>query len=46
MGRPRKLPEGIRRRGSTYFADFYAGGRRVRKRLSNNLERPGKSSMN
>ncbi|HWE35274.1 MAG TPA: hypothetical protein VG406_01785 [Isosphaeraceae bacterium] len=38
MPRPPKLPEGIRRRGDVYYADFCAGGRRVRKRLSGNLE--------
>jgi integrase len=37
MGRPRKLPDGIRIRNDGYHADFYAGGRRVRKRLSGNL---------
>jgi integrase len=38
MARKKKLPDGIRLRGGTYHADFYAGGRRVRKRLSSNLE--------
>lgn len=38
MGRPRKLPEGLRARKGEYYADFYAGGRRIRKRLSSNLE--------
>ena len=38
MPRPRKLPEGIRLRNGEYHCDFYAGGRRVRKRLSGNLE--------
>jgi integrase len=33
-----KLPEGIRERGGAYYADFYAGGRRVRKRLSRQLK--------
>jgi integrase len=37
MSRKRKLPEGIRERGGVYHADFYAGGRRVRKRLSTDL---------
>jgi integrase len=37
MARPRKLPEGLRLRGTTYHADFYAGGRRVRKKLSGDL---------
>jgi integrase len=37
MGRKRKLPEGMRERNGSYYADFYAGGRRVRKRLSTNL---------
>jgi integrase len=34
MGRKRKLPDGMVQRGRAYHADFYAGGRRVRKRLS------------
>lgn len=38
MGRKRKLPEGIRERGGAYYADFYAQGRRVRKRLSTQLD--------
>jgi integrase len=38
MARPRKLPEGIRVRNGQYYADFYAGGRRVRKRLSGDLD--------
>lgn len=37
MGRPKKLPDGIRFRNGAYYADFYAGGRRVRKRLSGDL---------
>ena len=37
MGRPRKLPEGIRLRNGMYCTDFYAGGRRVRKKLSSDL---------
>ena len=38
MPRKKKLPEGIRERGGTYHADFYANGRRVRKKLSTNLD--------
>jgi integrase len=38
MPRKRKLPEGIRVRNGGYHCDFYAGGRRVRKYLSTNLE--------
>jgi integrase len=38
MARPRKLPDGLRLRSKTYHADFYAGGRRVRKKLSGNLD--------
>lgn len=38
MARKKKLPEGIRERGGTYYADFYAGGRRVRKKLSRQLD--------
>jgi integrase len=38
MPRKRKLPDGIRRRGGAYYSDFYAGGRRVRKRLSTDLD--------
>jgi integrase len=38
MGREKKLPDGIVRRGKTYFADFTAGGRRIRKRLSTQLD--------
>jgi integrase len=37
MPRPKKLPDGIRLRGSTYHADFMVNGVRVRKRLSTNL---------
>jgi integrase len=38
MARKRKLPDGLRLRGKTYHADFYAGGRRVRKKLYRNLD--------
>jgi integrase len=38
MGRPRKLPDGLWRRGSVYYARFSANGRQVRKRLSTNLQ--------
>jgi integrase len=38
MPRPPKLPDGMRVRNGEYHSDFYAGGRRVRKRLSGNLE--------
>lgn len=38
MARPQKLPGGLYQRGKTYCADFRAGGRRVRKKLSRNLE--------
>jgi integrase len=38
MPRKRKLPEGIRTRNGGYYADFYANGRRVRKRLSSQLD--------
>ena len=38
MARPRKLPDGMRLRGRVYHADFCAGGRRIRKRLSTNLK--------
>lgn len=34
MARPRKLPEGMRLRGKTYYAWFRAHGRLVQKRLS------------
>lgn len=34
MARPRKLPAGMLLRGKTYHAQFRAGGRLVRKRLS------------
>jgi integrase len=37
MGRKRKLPEGMYQRGRHYYADFYAGGRRVRKKLATDL---------
>jgi integrase len=37
MGRPRKLPDGIRLRGGVYHADFTKDGRRIRKRLSSDL---------
>jgi integrase len=36
--RKRKLPEGLYRRGRHYYADFYAGGRRVRKKLATDLD--------
>ena len=38
MPRLPKLPEGIRLRNGEYHADFYAQGRRVRKRLSGDLD--------
>jgi len=38
MPREKKMPDGIRLRGGTYFADFCAGGRRIRKRLSRQLD--------
>jgi integrase len=38
MGRKRKLPEGMYQRGRHYYADFYAGGRRVRKKLATDLD--------
>lgn len=38
MGRRRKLPDGIRERGGVYYADFCKHGRRVRKRLSTQLD--------
>src|SRR5690349_9712968 len=38
MSRKRKLPDGLKLRGTTYHADFYAGARRVRKKLSGNLD--------
>jgi integrase len=38
MPRKRKLPEGMVQRGRHYYADFYAGGRRVRKRLATDLD--------
>src|SRR5262245_14210851 len=38
MSRPRKLPDGLRRRNGTYHADFCAGGRRIRKKLSRQLD--------
>lgn len=34
----RKLPAGMQLRGRTYHADFMKDGRRIRKRLSTNLE--------
>jgi integrase len=37
MARPQKLPDGLYKRGKTYYADFYAGGVRVRKKLSRDL---------
>jgi integrase len=38
MGRKRRLPQGIRERNGVYYADIYANGRRVRKRLSTQLD--------
>lgn len=38
MPRQRKLPEGIKRRNGEYYCDFYSGGRRVRRRLSGDLD--------
>jgi integrase len=38
MPRKRKLPEGMVQRGRHYYADFYAGGQRVRKRLATDLD--------
>jgi integrase len=38
MARKRKLPEGMYQRGRHYYADFYASGRRVRKRLATDLD--------
>jgi integrase len=38
MPRKRKLPDGLRERNGAYYADFYAGGRRVRKRLSTQFD--------
>ena len=38
MPRNRKLPEGMYQRGRQYYADFYAGGRRVRKKLATDLD--------
>ncbi|MHC4407254.1 MAG: hypothetical protein ACYTG0_47195 [Planctomycetota bacterium] len=32
------LPDGMARRGTVYWADFRAGGRRIRKSLSRNLK--------
>jgi integrase len=37
MARPQKLPEGLYKRGKMYYADFRAGGRRVRMKLSRDL---------
>ena len=34
MARKRKLPQGLWKRGATYYARFSAGGRLVRKKLS------------
>ena len=34
MPRERKMPQGMWKRGATYYARFRAGGRLVRKRLS------------
>lgn len=36
MPRPRKLPDGLWKRGDTYYARFRANGRLVRKKLSSN----------
>ncbi|HEX4144795.1 MAG TPA: site-specific integrase [Pirellulales bacterium] len=41
MGRPRKLPAGMVKRGETYYAAFRSGGRLVRKRLSSNFRAAG-----
>jgi integrase len=38
MPRKRKLPDGMRVRNGEYHCDFYAGGRRIRKRLSGDLD--------
>jgi integrase len=38
MPRKRKLPEGMYQRGRHYYADFYAGGRRIRKKLATDLD--------
>lgn len=36
MARPKKLPDGMYKRGKVYYARFRAGGRQIRKRLSTN----------
>jgi integrase len=41
MGRPRKLPAGMVKRGETYYAAFRSGGRLLRKRLSPNFRAAG-----
>jgi integrase len=38
MARPRKLPDNMHLRGDTYYANFQVNGRRVRRRLSSNLD--------
>jgi integrase len=38
MPRKRKLPEGMYQRGRHYYADFYAGGQRIRKKLATDLD--------
>ena len=37
MGRPRKLPPGMVKRGQTFYSAFRSGGRSVKKRLSTNF---------
>lgn len=34
---PKRLPEGLVRRGKTYYANFRANGRRIRQKLSSDL---------
>jgi integrase len=38
MPRKHKLPEGLYQRGRHYYADFYACGRRIRKKLATDLD--------
>jgi integrase len=38
MPRKRRLPDGLYKRGKHYYADFYANGRRVRKKLATDLD--------
>lgn len=38
MGRPRKLPAGMRKRGQVYYAKFRKDGRLIQKRLSTNFQ--------